>query len=214
MDLQKKTGLTVALLLVVMALWGNYLRFFAPPPGRPFDLDGNRLEDRDVPDRPELLDDDFLRVLGAREVSYRTYHDPAGPVSVFLGYFDRQKEGSQVHSPEHCYPGSGWSIVAKNIVKAPWGGDRVRKLVVTDGIERQVVYYWFQTDERVLNGVFELKYHLTKAALLHRPQDVVFARISAGMGDDAPAAESLVASYAVDVERVVERMYRSRHEPD
>jgi len=214
MDRQKKSGVMACILLAVMAVWGNYLRFSAPPPGTAFDLDEHMLEAREVSYRAEPLDDDFLHVLGAREVSYRTYHDPGGPVSVFLGYFDRQKEGSQVHSPEHCYPGSGWSIVEDHTVGAPWGGARIRKLVVTDGVERQVVYYWFQTDERVLCGVFELKYHLTKAALLHHPQDLVFARVSAGAGEDAAAAELLVASYAVDVERVIEQMYRSRHARD
>jgi EpsI family protein len=67
----------------------------------------------------EALEPQLFDALRAREVLYRTYEPDADePVWVFAGYFDRQREGSQVHSPRHCYPGSGWNIERET--RWPW----------------------------------------------------------------------------------------------
>ena len=161
------------------------------------------------------MDGEFLDLLGAREVSFRTYRAADGkPVWIFMGYFDRQKEGSQVHSPKHCYPGSGWSILAESVLASPWGEDQVKRLVVSDGNETRVVYYWFQTADRVLNNVFALKYYLTSRALLRHPQDVVFARVSTALeGEDemeARRAERLIGEFSRNIQQAIGDLYRRR----
>jgi EpsI family protein len=215
MDRQTKIRIIAGLILAVFAVIGNYLRFSAAPPASALGLDEYQLEVSGSTYEVEPIDNDFLAVLGAREVSFRTYLAGGDErVWVFLGYFDRQKEGSQVHSPKHCYPGSGWSILAEDAAEAPWGGARVKRLVVSDGVDDRLVYYWFQTANRVLNNVFQLKFYLTRQAVLRQHQDVVFARISTTIGDDAAAAEEVLREYALYMERVIGELYLGRDAAD
>jgi len=158
--------LILAAVLVAGAAAANALRFAEPSHGSTLELSSLRLDaggDGDAPAFADLpLDARFLEMLRAEEVVFRTYApETEAPVWVFLGYFDRQKEGSQVHSPRHCYPGSGWSVLGEARVQAPWGGDRIRELTVSDGTQTRIVYYWFQTPQGVIDSVFGLKLQIS-----------------------------------------------------
>jgi len=205
-------------LLVLTAVAGNAFRFSEPAAVQRIGLEEVTLDVRDDNgDRYEYLDEyldqHFLEVLQAEEASLRTYAGRSDqPVWVFLGYFSRQKEGSQVHSPKHCYPGSGWSILAEREIDAPWNEGTIMSLVVSDGYEKRLVYYWFQTPESVLHDVFDLKVHLTKNAILRRPQEVVFARVSTSTVDDNPVSHQTLNEYATDLESQIRSLYRKRDE--
>jgi len=195
-----------------MAVAGNTLRAGAPPARGDLGLGALAIGDASVSFRADTLDADFNDVLRAREVLYRTYAPDADePVWVFLGYFDRQREGSQVHSPRHCYPGSGWNIELEPVWTAPWGGE-LRSIVVNDGEERRLVCYWYQTADRVVTDVLPLKMLLARDAVMRRPQDVVFASISTPFTGDAADAMARLAPYATDVQAGISQLYRSRHE--
>ncbi len=95
---------------------------------------------------------------------------------------------------------------------APWDDGRIKRLIVSDGTEERLVYYWFQTSSRILNDVFSLKYYLTRQAVLRHPQDLVFVRISIGTGDGVEAAEATVREYARRVESAVKGLYEAQSE--
>ncbi|HEX5133262.1 MAG TPA: EpsI family protein [Candidatus Krumholzibacteria bacterium] len=165
----------------------------------------------------ERLDPSFERELRAREIVYRSYA-PASetPVWLFMAYFDQQREGSQVHSPRHCYPGAGWGIEEEVEVPAAWRDGSVHGLVVSDGSERRLVCYWYQTPSTILSDVMKLKLALTREALLRKPQDVVFASVSTPVDGDIDAAYHRVLPLARAAEEQVTRLYRERdeHRPD
>ncbi len=157
------------------------------------------------------LDADFQDVLRARETLFRTYHPDADePVWVFLGYFDRQREGSQVHSPRHCYPGSGWNIVEERAVDAAWRDGTLPALVVDNGSEQRLVCFWYQMPFAIESDVLRLKLVLTRESLLGRPQEVVFASVSVPITNDLERAESRAVEVARDVEREIQRLYAAR----
>jgi len=159
------------------------------------------------------LDADFQEVLRARETLFRTYDPDADePVWVFLGYFDRQREGSQVHSPRHCYPGSGWNIVEERTVAAGWRSGTLPALVVDNGTERRIVCFWYQTPFAIESDVLRLKLALTRQSLMRRPQEVVFASVSAPVTNDVDRAARRAAEVARDVEQEIQRLYTMRRE--
>jgi EpsI family protein len=200
-------------ILLLFGSAGNYLRFSEAPESGPLGLDRVQLQESGLNYQEEPLDAGFLETLKAREVIFRTYETGAGEaVWLFMGYFDKQKEGSQVHSPKNCYPGSGWNIVEEQTVPSPWGEGSVHSLVVSDGFERRLVYYWFQTTSEYLAGVLPLKLYLTKNAVMRKPQDVVFIRISTIIGASRLLAEERLLPYALDVRDEVETLYGLRNE--
>lgn len=202
--------IVTAVVLAVVALAGNALRAAAPR-----DAPGLSLESVSAPAAgtftEEALDAGFLDALRAREVLYRIYTPGAGgPVWVFLGYFDSQKEGSQVHSPRHCYPGTGWNIESEPRWDSPWGEGPVASLIVSDGSERRLVVYWYQMDGSTETDVLRLKIEMTRRAILRRPQDVVFASISTPVHDDMGAAMASIAPAAREIHAEIDRLYQER----
>lgn len=208
MDRTRATIIAAAT-LSAMALAGHVIRAGEPVGDGTLGLDGVTLGERAFV--ADTLDAEFLDVLRAREVLFRTY-DPNTdrPVWLFLGYFDRQKEGSQVHSPRHCYPGSGWTIEQELSVPARWRDGALAALVVDNGGERRVVCYWYQTPFGIEDDVFRLKLALTRQAVMRRPQDVVFASVSTPLLGDVSRATARAAGVAQAVEHEIARLYAQR----
>ena len=201
-----RAQIVIAGSLVLIALAGNVLR--ATEPGT---SSGIRLASISTPAAgpytEEPLERDFLETLRARDVTFRVFGNDDEPVWLFLGYFDRQKEGSQVHSPRHCYPGSGWNIESEPRWESPWGGKPLHALVVNDGVERRLVLYWYQLRTATESDVLPLKVELTRRALLRQPQDVVFASISTPTGADVRATMERLVPLARDVHSEIDRLY-------
>lgn len=207
---RSRSQLITASAFVVFAVLGNVLRVAAPR--HVPDLALGQVSARDAGTfSDQELSREFLDVLRARDVLYRTYTaDNGEPVWVFLGYFDRQKEGSQVHSPRHCYPGSGWNIEAEPRWDAPWGDGHVASLVVNDGTERRLVLYWYQMDRITEPDVLPLKIEMTRRAVLRKPQDVVFASISMPATTNLHETMARLSPLARDIHEEIDRLYRER----
>ncbi|HKW14956.1 MAG TPA: EpsI family protein [Candidatus Krumholzibacteria bacterium] len=204
-----RAQITAAAAIALFALVGNTLRAETPRAADGLELRRIHTDAAGAFTEPGL-DAEFLAVLRARDVLYRTYTGSQGePVWVFLGYFDRQKEGSQVHSPRHCYPGSGWNIESEPRWDAPWGG-RVASLVVSDGNERRLVVYWYQLDRVTETDVLPLKLELTRRAVLRRSQDVVFASISTPVSGSLEDTMARLVPMARDIHAGIEQLYRER----
>ncbi|MGD1047652.1 MAG: exosortase C-terminal domain/associated protein EpsI [Candidatus Krumholzibacteriaceae bacterium] len=139
----------------------------------------------------EAADPETLRILGADATLFRTYrHGPGRAVWLYIGFFGRQRENSQIHSPKNCYPGSGWNIIEEgstNLVLAG-SGVAVKHLVISNGAQRQYVVYWFTGADGILTNEFALKWSQMKNSLLGRPQAAAFVRFSIDLTGEAEAA--------------------------
>jgi EpsI family protein len=115
-------------------------------------------------DGKQLLDPEVLQNLGATDYLICDYHRPAwSPVSLYVGYHATQvrEEGggdkeNSIHPPAHCLPGSGWDIIDSRSVPldlpgVPGNGAHAKRLVVAKGNLRQLVYYWYQSQGRVIS---------------------------------------------------------------
>lgn len=111
----------------------------------------------------QILEEKVLKNLGATDYWICDYVRPGtGVASLYIGYHATQvrEEGggdaeNSIHPPAHCLPGSGWDIIDSRTVPLDLPGlpqvqARVKRLVVAKGKERQLVYYWYQTQGRVI----------------------------------------------------------------
>lgn len=203
----KKVKLACLGMLLAGAVMGNALNFSRPYPRRSIPIDSMRLG---VPFKTLPMDSGFLATLGAKKTCFRSYRSQSTkPVWLFIGYFDRQRQGSQVHSPQHCYPGSGWNVLSSAVGLGPGGKGRMGKLLVTDGRSYRQVLYWYQTEEGMMASVFRLKLDMIRRALTFRPTEVVFVRLSR---QATPGQEdwSELERFGALVAREVDRLYRER----
>jgi EpsI family protein len=110
------------------------------------------------------MDAATLENLGATDYLICDYHrsEPAAFVGVYVGYHETQirEEGggsgeNSIHPPKHCLPGSGWDIIAHSVVELeipglPQQDAKANRMVIAKGDARQMVYYWYQTQGRVI----------------------------------------------------------------
>jgi EpsI family protein len=116
--------------------------------------------------------DDIINQLGVDDYVNRTYASrDAVPVGLYVGYYASQRQGDTIHSPQNCLPGAGWLPVESGRTTIDVGGTshRINRYVIQKGLERQVVFYWYQGRGRVVANEYANKLGLMlDAARLHR----------------------------------------------
>jgi len=182
------TRTLIAVLLVGLA--GLYAR----------DLSAKRAYSMQLPDLealPRTLDgwesedypigDEVAEVLAADRTLNRRYSRRDGSqVWLFVAYFAQQQVNSQIHSPRHCLPGSGWKIESNTPVtlSLPGGECRASRMVIRRMDQRAEMLYWFRTRSGIVTGEYSLKWDLVRNSLARRPTDAAFVRYSADMTDE------------------------------
>ncbi len=144
--------------------------------------------------RAQRLEPEIERVLGADDYHSASYQSAAeqAPVDLFVAYYNKQTEGSGIHSPEVCIPQGGWEVSewqARTVQLASGQIIPVNMAVISKGLSRQVVYYWFEQRGRRLTSDYAAKaYTLWDSAMTGR-SDGALIRIVTPMGTtEAPEA--------------------------
>lgn len=131
----------------------------------------------------EFVPPDIIALSGAEDafsVRYRNNQDSI--VSLYVGYRGSPFGESEnfFHSPSVCLPSSGWKIVSTSTHDIanvpPFGTITVKKMLIERMGERQLVYYWFQTNSRVSHDVNINRFHLTLHALKRNNTHDLFMR--------------------------------------
>ena len=154
------------------------------------------------------FDAETLKVLGADEYLNRIYQHPVhAPVGLYVGYYGAQREGTAIHSPQNCLPGSGWVPVshARTTVQGPDGQFPVNRYVVEKRGERQLVLYWFDGRGRRVASEYVNKAYLLHDALRRGRTDGALVRIITPIADSeassAAAAQAFVRAIAPQLTR-------------
>jgi len=145
----------------------------------------------------EAEDPEALKLLDADETLFRRYRNDSGrTVWLYIGYFAAPHENSQIHSPKHCYPAAGWNILTEGSTSILLGEGKVavRHLVISNGVEKHAILYWYSCADGILTNEFALKLNQMKNSLLSRSQATAFVRFSTQLtgGEEAGAERDLV----------------------
>jgi len=120
----------------------------------------------------EHMDPEIIRLSGAQEALNASYAIPGeGTVDLYIGYRNSPFVESQnfFHSPEVCLPSAGWNtkLSDTHTIKNVSFFDvlTVSRMVIEKSGQKQLVYYWFQTKNRVSRGVHINRFHLALDAI-------------------------------------------------
>jgi EpsI family protein len=153
------------------------------------------------------LTPEVLKVLGADDYLSRVYWaDGDAYASLYVGYYESQRQGDTIHSPLNCLPGAGWRPVAKSYISIPvTAADgssstiTVNRYVIEKGLERQVALYWYQSHGRVIANEYRSKAFMIYDAVRLNRSDAALVRVMSpriGSGENADAeAEARVADF-------------------
>ncbi len=132
---------------------------------------------------PEPLEAEVAQVLGADDYLNATFVAPGegAPVNFFVAWYARQTEGSGIHSPEVCLPVGGWEVfsLARHPVDmsaTPHGAFQVNRAVIERGLDRQIVYYWFEQRGRRMTSDYLAKLTVVQDGLTRGRTDGALVR--------------------------------------
>jgi EpsI family protein len=208
-----KPVIVVAFLTANLYVYHEFARVQIIPPREqfasfPLVLDGWRCAGR------EFMDDKTLRNLGASDYLICDYQREATheSVGVYLGYHESQirEEGggsaeNSIHPPKHCLPGSGWDIIGHSVVDIDLPGlpqqpAPVNRMVIAKGDARQLVYYWYQTQGRVIADDWQkIAYLSWDRARSGRTDGALIRFTTAIFHKDDDAAERRIRELAADI---------------
>jgi EpsI family protein len=133
-----------------------------------------------------VIEKEELDVLRADDVLTRVYGGSEGEASLFIAYFKTQRTGQSPHSPKNCLPGSGWQQMESGRVDVdtPAGKIRINRYLVAKGQNQSLVYYWYQTQGRVIADEFAAKFYLVEDSIRKHRSDTSLVRVVVGYNPD------------------------------
>jgi EpsI family protein len=136
------------------------------------------------------LEPAVIDALGVDEYINRTY--TAGPktaAGLYVGFYESQRRGRTMHSPLNCLPSAGWQPVSHDYeaidVAAPEKRTiDVNRYVITKGLDKLLVLYWYQAHDRVIASEYTAKFYLVADALRLNRTDGSLVRVVTPFTDD------------------------------
>ena len=149
-----------------------------------------------------VLEQKIIDELDLSDYIMADYRDDAGRVvNFYVAYYQSQKMGESIHSPETCLPGSGWVFrqAGTASVAVPDGKSiRVKRAVMEKLGSRQLVYFWVPARGRILTNAYEMKLLNFWDALTRQRTDAALVRITTPISDSQSSedAEKRLQSFA------------------
>jgi exosortase D (VPLPA-CTERM-specific) len=97
--------------------------------------------------------DDYL-------VADYTLRGSGSPVELYVAYYAAQDNTAAIHSPSVCIPAGGWEISGFQRISVPLRNAQsvpVNRTIITKGLDRRLVYYWFEQRGRQLTNEYAIK---------------------------------------------------------
>jgi exosortase D (VPLPA-CTERM-specific) len=166
---------------------------------------------------PRQLEPQIEAVLNADDYLSIGYASPqhARPVDLFIAYYEKQTEGAGIHSPEVCIPAAGWEMSRIADTTVPVTGEDgtpvgmpVNRAVIQRGLERQLVYYWFEQRGRRVTSDYMAKATTILDSITRGRSDGALVRlitpIAPGQGAEA-AADARLQAFLAEMTDVLPR---------
>jgi exosortase D (VPLPA-CTERM-specific) len=162
----------------------------------PVYLDALKLDDYVLADYINASSADTVQSAAAR----------GSPVNLYVAYYASQRTGQAAHSPRSCLPGGGWRITEFapheiGGVRSDGAPLRVNRVIVQQGSDRQLVYYWFQERGRDITNEYAVKWYLLRDALVRNRTDGALVRLITPLRENEPASagDARMAQFAAGV---------------
>jgi len=151
------------------------------------------------------VDPRYADALKADDVLTRGYTSGGSPtVWLYVAYFQSQRQGQTIHSPKNCLPGSGWTPVKSSRERAYVGDGQsvnLNRYVVQNGLDRQLVLYWYQSHGRTIASEYMAKWDMAVDAIRMNRTDGALVRVSLPIQDgDEAGADRIAREFVAQIE--------------
>ena len=154
--------------------------------------------------KTEALDPRTLQVLLPTSYISRVYTKNGRQLGLFIAYYSVQRAGETMHSPKNCLPGSGWEILRQDSTSVPVQGcpTRINKYSIQRTGQRSLVFYWYQSKDRVIASEALGKVMLVRDSLMDGNTGGLLARVTVSdSGPDAADGEAFATQIIRELKR-------------
>ena len=145
------------------------------------------------------LDEQTVQAVGVSDYANRIFYSPqAGLVQLYVGYYSSQKTGDTIHSPKNCLPGAGWDPIQSDYTKISFPTGRqimVNEYVIQRGLDKQLVFYWYQGRGRVIASEYSGKFWMVADAISRNRTDGALVRLVTPMNDGETLARARLIGF-------------------
>lgn len=158
---------------------------FAHFPDKIGDWSGNR----------QKMSQKYLDALDLSDYLLVDYQDTTSKsINFYVAYYESQRKGESIHTPETCLPGSGWVYkeLGPGEVRLPDMNKSVKmnRALVQKGKARQLSYFWFSQRGRTLSNAYQLKLFTFLGALTKQRTDGALVRLITPIYESESLAEA------------------------
>ncbi len=126
--------------------------------------------------------DSVIQMLGVDDYIEYIYQDTdARFVNFYAAFYEVVGNGVGYHSPKNCIPGGGWGIDEINTIfikpKDRNKPVKISEMIIRNGNEYQVVFYWYQNRGRIIYSEYLEKIYLVWDSLFKNRRDGTFVRL-------------------------------------
>ncbi|OPY74842.1 MAG: Transmembrane exosortase (Exosortase_EpsH) [Syntrophorhabdus sp. PtaU1.Bin058] len=160
----------------------------------------------------ENMDQVYLDALKFSDYVIVNYtNDKKQVVNFYVAYYQDQRKGGSIHSPETCLPGSGWNFreAGKATVALGKGNPasmQVNRALMEKGGYRQLTYYWFPMRGRILTHLYQIKIYNFLDALTKQRTDGSLVRVitPVSQSEQLEDAEKRLRDFVCDIVPVLD----------
>jgi exosortase D (VPLPA-CTERM-specific) len=110
-----------------------------------------------------LMEVQIIEVLDLTDYIMADFRDETGKaVNFYVAYYESQRKGESIHSPESCLMGGGWQFrqAGRSAMTLDSGKQLpMNRAVIEKEPVQQVSYFWFPSRDRILTNAFEMKWY-------------------------------------------------------
>jgi EpsI family protein len=144
------------------------------------------------------LEERIVQAVGVSDYTNRIYSgQQIGLAQLYVGYYASQRTGDTIHSPKNCLPGAGWDPVQSGYTKISVSGGRqivVNEYVIQQGLDKELVFYWYQDRGRVIASEYSAKFWMVADAISRNRTDGALVRLVTPMNDSETDARARLVS--------------------
>jgi EpsI family protein len=141
----------------------------------------------------------IVQAVGVSDYTNRIYSSQqSGFAQLYIGYYASQRTGDTIHSPKNCLPGAGWDPVQSGYAKISVSGGRqivVNDYVIQQGLDKELVFYWYQDRGRVIASEYSAKFWMVADAISRNRTDGALVRLVTPMGDSEVDARARLVNF-------------------
>ena len=141
----------------------------------------------------------ILEAVGVSDYANRLYFSQKeGLAQLYVGYYTTQRTGDTIHSPKNCLPGAGWDPVQSGYATISLSGGRqivVNEYVIQQGLDKELVFYWYQGRGRVIASEYSGKFWMVADAISRNRTDGALVRLITPMNDSEEKARARLESF-------------------